>query len=430
MRVCRRWMVILHSNCRIWSNIHIRGQNLTKLDAQLTLCRKAPLFILIKVPPRNAAKYPSYLDFRKNIRGAVSLVLQRRDQVKHLEVHMDCQTLQEQLDCEWSNLEELVWVDTCPPGSSVHEVGRKSPVTSGLPRLKILSIDGCINWSINVATHLTRFRLKGPMRLELPTLIQFFRRNISLETLELMGLDVWRSPENYREEPIELPHLTTLSIHRVTCQCILPLVNLPSLNRLWVFSPKGQNPWSNYAWSRLCIQLSITNLEAQYSASLYKTITVVGSSGLDTQSLHFTEFSPAAQGATLLRSFSKISLPSVTSVSLIRNMPEGGVSSSLTAAICGLLEQLPRVERIHICPSGLAVEVTRRLSENSELCPELRELEATVTGETHGKIVGLMAKVTKDRAGDGEGRKMRRVECLYPAGSQRSGEVRTRAVWS
>ena len=430
MRVCRRWMAILCSNGRIWSNVHIRGQDLATLDAQLTLCRKAPLFVLIKVPPRDAAKYSCYLDFQKNIQGAVSLIRERRDQVKRLEVHMDCQTLREQLGCEWSNLEELVWVDTCPLGSSVHGVSRESPVPGGFPMLKILSIGGCINWSINAATNLTTFKLKGPIRLELPTLIKFFRRNTSLQSLELMNLDVWGPPNSYRVEPIELPRLTNLSIHNATCGCMLPLLNLPLLNRLWVFSLKGRNPWSDYDWSKLCNRLSITNIEVQYSASIRETITMVGSNGLDTQSFHFTEVSPATHGAALFRLFSSASLPSVTSVTLIKNMPEGGVSSSLTAAICDLLEQLPRVERMRVYPSGLAVEVTRHLSENPELCPELRELEVTVTGETCTRTVeGLVAKVVKVRADSGDGREMRRIECLHPAGSQRSGEVRTRVVW-
>ena len=418
MYVCRRWMAILRSNGRMWSNIHIRGQDLAVLDAQLTLCRKAPLFVLVKVPPRNAAKYSCYLDFRKNIRGAVGLIRQRRDQIKRLEVHMDCQTLQEQLGCEWSNLKELVWVDTCPPGASVHGISRESPVSGRLPMLKILSIGGCTNWSINVVTHLTTFKLEGPIRLELPTLIEFFRRNTSLESLELTNLDVWRPLNNHRVEPIELPHLTTILVRDATCGCLLSLLNLPSLNRLCVFSLKERNPWSDYDWSKLCSRLSITSFEGHYSASIRETVTITGSNGSDTQSFDFRE---AAYGPTLFRSLSNASLPSVTSVSLIRNMPEGGVSSSLTAAICGLLEQLPRVERMRLCPGGLAVEVTRRLSENSELCPELRELEVMVTGETRARTIAeLMTKVARVR---GDGREMITIESLYPVGSQRFTET-------
>jgi hypothetical protein len=428
MRVCRRWMAILRANGRIWSNIRIYGQGLAMLDAQLTLCRKAPLFVIIKIPPRNAAKYSCYLDLQKYIQGAASLIRQRRGQVKRLEVHMDCQTLRAQLGCEWSDLKELVWVDTCPRGPGVHGASLGSPVPGGLPMLKILSIEKCINWPINVATHLTKFKLKGPMRLELPTLIEFFRRNTSLESLELMDLDVWRPPNSYREEPIELPHLTELSIHNATCGCMLSLLALPSLNCLWVCLFKGRDPWSDYDWSEPCNRLSITNLKAQHSVSLFEGITVTGSSGLDTQSPRFTAFSPATQAVTLFRSLSNASLPSVTSISLIRNMPEGIVSSSLTAAICGFLEQLPQVERLRLCPSGLAVEVTRRLSENSGLCPELKELDVTVTGETCRTIVELVAKLIKVRSGGGDGRKVRRVEYLHLAGSQCSEDSRARVV--
>ena len=117
---------------------------------------------------------------------------------------------------------------------------------------------------------------------------------------------------------------------------------------------------------------------------------MAGSSGLDTQPLHFTEFSPATQGTALFGSLSNASLSSVTSVSLVRSMPEGGVSSSLTAAICSLLEGLPRVERMHLCPSGLALEVLRRLNESLELCPELRKLRVAVTAKTHRMITELV----------------------------------------
>ena len=404
--VSRRWMVVLRDNGRIWSNIHIHGQDLAMLDAQITLCREAPLFVLIKEAPQSRTKHPRHLNLQANIRGAANLIRQRREQVKRLEVHMDHRTFQQQLGYEWFGLKELVWVEVCPPGSRVHGANRTDLASGVLPRLKVLSVKGGINWSMNVATHLTTFELQGPMNLDLPTLVKFFRKNTSLESLKLDDLDIRGPPASCREKPIELLHLTKLSVHNATCGSLLSLLNLPSLKRLWVFSLKGRNPWSDYNWSKHCSRLSLANLEAQYLASQHERITVFGSVGPGTESLRFTEFSPVTQGATLFESFSNASLPSITSLFLIKDMPEGGVPSSLTAAICNLLEQLPRVERMRLCPSELTVEVMRRLSNDSELCPELRELEVTVTDETRRAVVELEAEVVKVRAGGGDGRKI------------------------
>ena len=69
-----------------------------------------------------------------------------------------------------------------------------------------------------------------------------------------------------------------------------------------------------------------------------------------------------------------------------------------------------------------------------ELCdglyPELRELEVTVARETCMTAVQLVAEVVKGRAGGGDGRKMRRVECLSPTNSQLGEEAETLAAWN
>ena len=152
---------------------------------------------------------------------------------------------------------------------------------------------------------------------------------------------------------------------------------------------------------------------------------MVGSVGLDTGTLRFTEFSPATQGATLFELFSNASLPSITSLFLIEDMPEGGAPSSLTTAICDRFERLPRAERMRLCPSGLTVEVMQRLSNDSELCPESRELEVTVTDETYLAVVELGAEVVKVRAGGGDGRKI----CISTYNPLAHSVAGTRTVW-
>jgi len=110
-------------------------------------------------------------------------------------------------------------------------------------------------------------------------------------------------------------------------------------------------------------------------------------------------------------------------------MPEE-ITSLPTAEICALLEHLPIVGRMRICPSGLALEVVWRLRDDLELCPELRELEVTVTSRTCRKVSGIMFEMVKARAVDGDGMMMRRVEYLLPKGSQRIEEVGVRMMWS
>lgn len=153
-----------------------------------------------------------------------------------------------------------------------------------------------------------------------------------------------------------------------------------------------------------------------------------GHSGLDTQSLRFTEFSPTTYGAAMFRALANVSLSSVTSISLIDDMPEGNPAQP-TAAICALLEYLTRVTFMRLCPGGLVLEVVRRLGDDLELCPELRELEVVVAGRTCRMVSEVMVEMVKARAGGGAERKMRKVECSPPADSQRSEEVRVRRVW-
>jgi hypothetical protein len=303
------------------------------------------------------------------------------------------------------------------------------PANGGLPRLKNLSIERGFEWPMNVAVQLTMFKLKGPIDLKLSTLADFLRRNTSLESLELDDLDVSRASRSEREEPIVLPHLTRLSVCHATCRHILRLLDLPSLKRFRVLSLEGRNPWLGHDWSEFCSRLLITTLKAQYLALPMGRITVVGHNGLDTRSLRFTEFSPATQGADVFKALANISLSSVNSLSLVEDMPEGDVLST-TTAICALLEHLPRVVLMRLCPSDLALEVVRRLCDDLELCPELKELEVMVMGRTCRMVAELLAEMVKARAGGGAERKMRRVECLLPTGSQRSEEVRARSVWS
>ena len=423
--VCRHWMEVLLGDCRIWSNVHIYGQDFDMLDAQIKRCQQAFLRVFIEEPSRSTMEPFRFSELQRSIQEAASLILEHRDQVTRLHLRIDCRLFQRLLGCNWPNLRKLLLEDVCCLGSSSHG----GSYDAQFPSLKVLSIDGGSTWLMKVVTHLTAFKLQGPVDLDLATLAEFFRKNPSLESLELIGLSAWESPIYHQEEPIELPYLTELSVRNSGCGRALALLALPSLKRLCVSSCAKRDPWSDSHWSRFCTQLPITTLEAKYCSSLHGRITLSGSNEPGTHSLRFTEFSPATLGAALFRSFSNASLSSVTSLFLVKGMPEGSTSSQFTAAVCSLLGQLPHVERMDLCPSGLALGTLRRLSGDLRLCPELRELEVMVTEETCGAAVKLVAKMVKGRAGCRNGRKMRRVGCSLPTGSQDGRDGGTRVVW-
>ena len=391
---------------------------------QIARCRQASLFVFVEVPSRRALRS---LDPKTYIQQAARLIREHRDQVKRLEAHMDYRTFPQQFGCEWPNLTEIVWTDTRLVGSCPHGPIHTDPVNGRLPRLKNLSVKGGIDWPTNIATQLTTFKLEGPIDLDSSTFTDFFRRNTPLVSLELNNINISGSSHGRKEEPIELPHLTKLTIHRTTCRHILRLLNPSSLKWLWVLSLEGRSPWWGCDWSEFCVRLMITTLKVRYCA-LYKRITVFGHSGLDTQSLRFAGFPPLTQCAAVLKALANVSLSSVTSISLIDNMPEGGVVLP-TTTICALLGYLPRVTLMRLCPSDLALDAVQRLRDDLALCPELRELEAVVMGRTCRKVAEPMVEMVKARAGGGAERKMRRVECTLPAGSQRSEEVWVRRVW-
>lgn len=411
-------------NCsRIWSNIHIHGQDFNRLDAQIKRCRRAPL--LVSVESRPNATEPSRRDeLLKNIHEATEVIRKRRDQVTFLRVLMACEQFHWLLGCDWPSLEEFVLIDSCPFGSKFHEDRYADSACGCLPKLKVLFVQGSPNWPIDVATNLTAFKLRGTVDFKLETLTKFFRRNTSLETLELIDLNVWRPSSGHGEQLIELPHLKTLSVRDGTCGSALAVLCLPSLKRLRVSSNGGQDPWKGSPWSEFCRGLPITNLEAHYrSSSSHDGISVIGwSNGMDTESLCFSEFNLLdVLGITLFGSLSNASLSSVTYLSLIKDMPEKLMSSSLVATTCDLLKYLPRVERMRLRPSPLVVGVVRRLGGDSKLCPGLRELAMRVTEKACKMVLDLVAEM-KARVDCGDRRKMIRVILLQ------SREAGARAV--
>ena len=420
--VSRQWREVLLSYGPIWSNIHIYGQDFGILGTRIERSQEAVLQVSIDVPPRGTVKPLRLLKLERNIQKAANLIRKCRDRVARLHVRMDCHSFQRLLGCEWPALEDFSLADNCSIGSGSHGGGYDGRLR--LPRLKTLSIKGGANWPIKVATHLTSFKLRGAIGVELTTLTEFFQRNASLESLELIDLSV-RGPSTHRlEERIDLPHLKQLSVRHAAYGCALALLNLPSLEHLRVSSRTRYNVWLDHHWPGFYSHLSITNLDARYYDSLHDRIAVVGSSASGTQSLCLTEFSPIMMGPALFNSLSNTSLSSVTSLSLIKDMPDRIASPPIIAAILDLLRHLPQVECMRLSPTRLAIGVLEKLGGGSELCPELMELEVTVTDEACEEAVKLVGETLKVRVG-GCGRKMRRVERLDPKGLQQS----ERAVW-
>jgi hypothetical protein len=106
---------------------------------------------------------------------------------------------------------------------------------------------------------------------------------------------------------------------------------------------------------------------------------------------YLVEFTPIIMGAALFKSLSNASLPSVTSVSLIKGIPP----SMLIKAILGLIEHLPQVECMRISPSHLATQVLQNPSGSLELYPELMEFDVTATDEDCEEAVKLVGEMLK-----------------------------------
>lgn len=428
--VYHQWRNILLSYAPIWSNIYIHGQHLDRLKTQIKRCRQVSLSVFIEVPSRNGMEFSRHLELTNNIWVATNLIRERRNQVIHLRARMGCLTFQRHLRCEWPKLKALDFIDTCSQDSEFHQNGNKDPTQSNLSRLETLSIYGRYNWPVKVATNLTTLKLMGFMELELTTLTEFFRRNTTLESLELANMTVRESPSYHREEPIELPHLVKLSVRGATCGSALALLNLSSVKHLWV-SLGERVPWSDSLWPEICSRLLITSLEAEYSTS--NTITVAGSRGPDTHILRLVETnkSPPILGTALFKLLSNASLSSVTSLHLVKNATEKGMSPQLIAAICNLLKHLPQVEHVRLCPSTLAVAGMTQLSGNPRLCPELRRLEVVVTEKTCKLILGFLTQLVEARAGGGDRSRIQNVTGLYPADPEllRREKVGIRVVW-
>ena len=405
------WKIVLLKYGWMWSDIHVHGQSLDVLNVQLERCLRAPLRVSIEAS--------DYLELPNNIQRAANLIWKCRDQVTRLNVHMDCRTFRRLLGYVWPNVEELTLTDTCFLDPRSHGGGYEG----GLPRLKILCLEGGSNWPVTVASHLTAIKL-GPMEFDLATIVEFFRRNKTLESLHLTSLVVWESPSYPQKRRIELPHLNELSVRDAACGSVLALLNLPSLKYLLVTSCARRNAWSGSHWSRLFGQLPVTTLEVKYCTKLHGRFVVIGSRESDPRPLYLTESSPIILGAALFETLSQASFSSVTYLFVVKNMPEGATTLPSTATTRKLLRQLPRVERLCICPSALVIKVLRQLCGDTSLCPELRKLGLVVTGETREAAAELVGEIRKARTcgGGGGGRKTMSVEWLQPTDPRDCGE--------
>lgn len=414
-------------NCgHIWSNVRVSGQRVDAVDTQLKRCNGASLLVCIR-DPSALIRGPRRRPLRDNIRGAMKLVREYRNQVKGLKVVSRCSTFRQLLGFEWPKLENFYWEDRCLDMTS-H--GRN--IDGELPRLRYLSLKTGFKWPLTVAKNLTTLKLEGPMDLQLACFTDLLQRNTSLVSLEIIDVHVLGSPGPHQGKPIDLPHLTELSVCDAskTCGSALALLCLPSLKCLMGFYKTRESFWQESPWSRFCSRLSFTNLEARYHSSSRGSVEVIGSDRSHAQSLYLQEFlhGRVRVSATLFKSLYNRSLSSVTSFSFIKNMPEKSMSSEQVSAIGDLLKYLWRAERMHLCPTRLVFEVLHRLKSDPGLCPGLRELEVVVTDTAVEKIMGLGGRALKARAAAGE-LEMTETECLSPTSSQYGIELRTKVVW-
>lgn len=421
--VCRYWRTILLNHNGVWSDIHLKGQNPGSVVQQLQRCGDAALSVNV---------YLQFWMFRgenthllNNLRGALTNIRLHRNQVRRLAVQIaNCRVFHQYFDFDLPNLEELVWEDLCVEHAITHNSNPPDPEDNRLPRLRHLSVKKTLHWPVELTSGLTTFKLEGHMTVTPEKLIGFLQRSPALESLELINLHV---PYHFLTgKPIELDHLTKLSIRNVEHGHIFPYVALPALKSLEI-GPFEQPPrWVGSVWFGLQVPSGATILTITYHGSEggRDKISAVGSDKTSNLMLALAERSVGRRFTPVLDALANASLDSVTTLCFDKEGKdlEDQVSSD---PILALLRSLPQLRRVDLGWTRLTNKVLTCLNDRRELCPELKELKVKVTGQSCISTFHLVRNLVRSRA-DVE-QWLSKVECTV---SEVDGDSeRTRQLW-
>ena len=422
--VCRYWRAILLNHNNVWSDIHLKGQDPNMVARQIERCGDAALSVNVHL---------QFWMFRRentrlldNLRETLKDIRLRRDQVRRLVVHIACcQAFHQYFNFDLPNLEELVWEDVCVQHAITHNSNPPDPEHNWLPRLRHLSAKKTLYWPVEFTSGLTTFKLEGHMTITPEKLIAFLRRNPTLESLELINLHV---PYHFLpEEPVELDHLTKLSIQNVEHGHIFPYVTLPALKSLEIGPFEQPQPrWVDSVWFGLQVPSKITAITITYHGfgRDQNRISVVGFDKASQRSLILAERSVGRRATPILNALANTPLDLVTTLCFIEEGSdlEDQVSS---APILSLLKSLPLLRQINLGWGHLTSKVIGCLNDHKRLCPELKDLRVGVTRQSCSLVFESVQKLTLSRA-DAE-QWFSKVECIVLESD--GGAEATRRLW-
>lgn len=422
--VCRYWRTILLNHNGVWSDIHLKGQNPGLVAKQLERCGDAALSVTVHL---------QFWMFRRentrllnNFREALTGIRLHQNQVRRLVVHISsCQAFHQYFDFDLPNLEELVWEDLCMQHAITHNSNPPDPERNRLPGLRHLSVKKTLHWPVEFTSGLTTFRLEGHMTVRPEKLTGFLRRSPALESLELINLHV---PYHFLpDKPVELDHLTKLSIQNVEHGHIFPYITLPALKSLDI-GPFEQPPrWIGSVWFGLRVPSGVTALTITYHGSEgWDKISAVGFDKTSNQLLALAEHSVGRRFAPVFDALANASLDTVT---VLRLDEEGkNLRDQLPSdPIIALLRSLPQLRQADLGWGCLTSRIIMCLSDNRRLCPVLRVLRVKVKRQSYLSIFKSVQNLVLSRA-DAE-QWLSKVDCTTSEDEDGEDAEVTRRLW-
>lgn len=194
--ICRYWRAIVLNHGAMWSSIRLIGRDPSFVTQQVERCRGVPLNPFIDLPRRIFQVEGA--PFLANFKRVAPIIRARRSQVRSIPAVIGgCRVLRRDLGLDWPKLEELEWVDACPPESRMHE--RDPPVPDEgdpAPKLRCLAAKQGLPWDITSIATLTTLKLEGPMNIDVSS---FLQATPGLEALELIRLHLQASSLVYTD---------------------------------------------------------------------------------------------------------------------------------------------------------------------------------------------------------------------------------------
>ena len=354
----------------------------------------------------------------------MSLITGHRDQLRSLTIRIaGCRLFHDHFDLDFPNLEELVWDDLCVENSSSHDSTPADQSKRQLPNLRYLSVKKSLDWPMKFAAGLTRFKLEGPMVAPVATLVDFLRRNQSLEHLELVNVCIPFSLS--RTQPIALNQLASFLTHNVENGNILSHMALPRIQTIELAPVLPPREWFPTVWSDLQLPSDVDTVSLHYNhaigAGSSMEISIVGINKRRTQSFNLSERTAGARFTTLFGALNEVPLDSVTSLCFNGDQGREPQTWPLPSPNGALLGNLPHLTGIYVYWNCVVEDVIQCLIDSPRTCPELKVVRVKVTSDTCDRVFGLAVALAKRRHTVKQ--PLHSVECVVGETRMRGGSV-------